>query len=63
MFSNLSHLQTPPKFHWSIEDMASHFPVHIDQEEILRQSFCLSQTRYVFHLAVIKCIAVMIESG
>lgn len=37
---------TPPKFHWSIEDMASHFPVHIDQEEILRQSFCLSQTRH-----------------
>lgn len=32
--------------------MASHFPVHIDQEEILRQSFCLSQTRCVLHLGV-----------
>lgn len=43
---NLSHLQTPPKFDWSIEEMASLLPAHIDQEEILRQSFFLSQTRY-----------------
>ncbi|KAK7901151.1 hypothetical protein WMY93_017920 [Mugilogobius chulae] len=36
---------TPPKFTWSIEEMASLFPVHIDQEEIQRQSFYLNQTR------------------
>ena len=42
-----SLLQTPPKFNWSIDEMASLLPVHIDQEEIQRQSFYLSQTRYV----------------
>ncbi|XP_061600741.1 protein aurora borealis [Cololabis saira] len=36
---------TPPKFNWSIDEMASLLPVHIDQEEIQRQSFYLSQTR------------------
>nr|XP_020494861.1 protein aurora borealis [Labrus bergylta] len=36
---------TPPKFNWSIDEMASLQPVHIDQEEIQRQSFYLSQTR------------------
>uniref|UniRef100_A0A8C6TZP0 Protein aurora borealis n=1 Tax=Neogobius melanostomus TaxID=47308 RepID=A0A8C6TZP0_9GOBI len=36
---------TPDKFNWSIEEMASLIPVHIDQEEIQRQSFYLSQTR------------------
>lgn len=39
--------QTPPKFNWSIDEMASLLPVHIDPEEIQRQSFYLSQTRYV----------------
>ncbi|XP_034537444.1 protein aurora borealis [Notolabrus celidotus] len=36
---------TPPKFNWSIDEMASLLPVHIDPEEIQRQSFYLSQTR------------------
>ncbi|CAK6953075.1 protein aurora borealis [Scomber scombrus] len=36
---------TPPKFNWSIDEMASLLPVHIDQEDIQRQSFYLSQTR------------------
>uniref|UniRef100_H3DI19 Protein aurora borealis n=1 Tax=Tetraodon nigroviridis TaxID=99883 RepID=H3DI19_TETNG len=36
---------TPPKFDWSIDEMASLLPVHIDPEEIQRQSFYLSQTR------------------
>ncbi|XP_077586072.1 protein aurora borealis [Stigmatopora nigra] len=36
---------SPSEFNWSIEDMASLHPVHIDQEEIQRQSFYLSQTR------------------
>lgn len=36
---------TPPKFNWSIEEMASLLPVHIDQEEIQRQSLYLSQTK------------------
>ncbi|XP_074532513.1 protein aurora borealis isoform X2 [Halichoeres trimaculatus] len=36
---------TPPKFNWSIDEMASLLPVHIDSEEIQRQSFYLSQTR------------------
>lgn len=44
---HLSLLQTPPKFNWSIDEMASLLPVHIDPEEIQRQSFYLSQTRYV----------------
>lgn len=39
--------QTPPKFDWSIEEMASLLPVHIDPEEIQRQSLYLSQTRYL----------------
>ncbi|CAG10086.1 unnamed protein product, partial [Tetraodon nigroviridis] len=38
---------TPPKFDWSIDEMASLLPVHIDPEEIQRQSFYLSQTRYL----------------
>lgn len=44
---HLSHLQTPPRFDWSIEELASLLPVHIDPEEIQRQSFYLSQTRYL----------------
>ncbi|XP_068597821.1 protein aurora borealis [Brachionichthys hirsutus] len=36
---------TPPKFDWSIDEMASLQPAHIDPEEIQRQSFYLSQTR------------------
>ncbi|XP_026165393.1 protein aurora borealis isoform X2 [Mastacembelus armatus] len=36
---------TPPKFNWSIDEMASLLPVHIAQEEIQRQSFYLSQTK------------------
>uniref|UniRef100_A0A3P9DPY1 Protein aurora borealis n=1 Tax=Maylandia zebra TaxID=106582 RepID=A0A3P9DPY1_9CICH len=36
--------KTPPKFNWSIDEMASLLPVHIDPEEIQRQSFYLSQT-------------------
>ncbi|XP_054456220.1 protein aurora borealis [Anoplopoma fimbria] len=36
---------TPPKFNWSIDEMASLLPVHIDAEDIQRQSFYLSQTR------------------
>lgn len=44
-FLNLSRMETPPKFDWSIEEMASLLPIHIDQEEIQLQSFCLSQTR------------------
>ncbi|KAK5854245.1 hypothetical protein PBY51_015332 [Eleginops maclovinus] len=36
---------TPPKFNWSIDEMASLLPVHIDPEEIQRQSLYLSQTR------------------
>ncbi|XP_077350510.1 protein aurora borealis isoform X2 [Festucalex cinctus] len=35
----------PSGFNWSIDDMAGLLPVHIDQEEIQRQSFYLSQTR------------------
>ncbi|XP_075931967.1 protein aurora borealis [Anarhichas minor] len=36
---------TPPKFNWSIDEMSSLIPVHIDPEDIQRQSFYLSQTR------------------
>ncbi|KAM7385435.1 hypothetical protein PAMP_001518 [Pampus punctatissimus] len=36
---------TPPKFNWSIDEMACLLPVHIDPEDIQRQSFYLSQTR------------------
>ncbi|XP_037322351.2 protein aurora borealis [Pungitius pungitius] len=36
---------TPPRFNWSIDEMASLLPVHIDQEDIQRQSLYLSQTR------------------
>ncbi|XP_058507414.1 protein aurora borealis [Solea solea] len=36
---------TPAKFNWSIEEMASLLPAHIDPEEIQRQSLYLSQTR------------------
>lgn len=45
VFKSKSCKATPPKFNWSIEEMASLLPVHIDQEEIQRQSFYLSQTR------------------
>lgn len=44
---NKTLFQTPPKFNWSIDEMASLLPVHIDPEEIQRQSFYLSQTRYM----------------
>ncbi|KAM4607443.1 protein aurora borealis [Polymixia lowei] len=36
---------TPAKFNWSIDEMASLLPVHIDPEDIQRQSWYLSQTR------------------
>ncbi|KAM8858860.1 protein aurora borealis isoform 2-T6 [Spinachia spinachia] len=36
---------TPPRFNWSIDEMSSLLPVHIDQEDIQRQSFYLSRTR------------------
>ncbi|XP_061692365.1 protein aurora borealis [Syngnathoides biaculeatus] len=42
--------RAPPGFNWSIDDMASLLPVHIDQEEIQRQSFYLSQTRTDFDI-------------
>ncbi|XP_061645005.1 protein aurora borealis isoform X1 [Phyllopteryx taeniolatus] len=45
---DVSH--APPGFNWSIDDMASLLPVHIDQEEIQRQSFYLSQTRTDFDI-------------
>lgn len=45
VFKSKTCKATPPKFNWSIEEMASLNPVHIDQEEIQRQSFYLSQTR------------------
>ncbi|XP_072293537.1 protein aurora borealis [Eucyclogobius newberryi] len=45
VFQSKTCKATPPKFTWAIEDMASLFPVHIDQDEIQRQSFYLSQTR------------------
>ncbi|XP_034041545.1 protein aurora borealis [Thalassophryne amazonica] len=35
---------TPPKFNWSIDEMASLLPVDIDPEEIQRQNFYLSQS-------------------
>ncbi|KAM9393638.1 protein aurora borealis-like [Pholidichthys leucotaenia] len=45
VFKSLPWKTTPPKFNWSIDEMASLLPVHIDQEDIQRQSFYLSQTR------------------
>lgn len=45
VFKSKTCKATPPKFNWSIEEMASLQPVHIDQEEIQRQSFYLSQAR------------------
>ncbi|XP_026045525.1 protein aurora borealis isoform X2 [Astatotilapia calliptera] len=45
VFKSLPCKATPPKFNWSIDEMASLLPVHIDPEEIQRQSFYLSQTR------------------
>ncbi|KAM6916689.1 protein aurora borealis [Xenentodon cancila] len=45
VFKSKTCKATPPKFNWSIDEMASLLPVHIDQEEIQRQSFYLSQTR------------------
>ncbi|XP_010885005.2 protein aurora borealis [Esox lucius] len=36
---------TPAKFKWDIDEMASLLPVHIDAEDIHRQSMYLSQTR------------------
>lgn len=45
VFKSKTCKSTPPKFNWSIEEMASLLPVHIDQEEIQRQSFYLSQSR------------------
>ncbi|XP_028837101.1 protein aurora borealis isoform X2 [Denticeps clupeoides] len=36
---------TPAKFKWSIDEMANLLPVHIDSEDIHRQSLYLSQTR------------------
>ncbi|XP_045925947.1 protein aurora borealis [Micropterus dolomieu] len=45
VFKSKACKSTPPKFNWSIDEMASLHPVHIDPEEIQRQSFYLSQTR------------------
>ncbi|XP_044069763.1 protein aurora borealis [Siniperca chuatsi] len=45
VFKSKACKATPPKFNWSIDEMASLLPVHIDPEEIQRQSFYLSQTR------------------
>ncbi|XP_004077373.1 protein aurora borealis isoform X1 [Oryzias latipes] len=45
VFKSKSCKATPPRFNWSIDEMASLLPVHIDPEEIQRQSFYLSQTR------------------
>ncbi|XP_069548694.1 protein aurora borealis [Brachyistius frenatus] len=45
VFKSKACKATPPKFNWSIDEMASLLPVHIDQEDIQRQSFYLSQTR------------------
>ncbi|CAB1327453.1 unnamed protein product, partial [Coregonus sp. 'balchen'] len=36
---------TPAKFKWDIDEMSSLLPVHIDAEDIHRQSMYLSQTR------------------
>ncbi|KAB5523530.1 hypothetical protein PHYPO_G00153590 [Pangasianodon hypophthalmus] len=36
---------TPAKFKWSIDEMASLLPVHIDPEDIHRQALFMSQTR------------------
>ncbi len=57
--SHLFLLQTPPKFNWSIDEMASLLPVHIDPEEIQRQSFYLSQTRYVLNTVLTGVLVVM----
>ncbi|XP_075997849.1 protein aurora borealis [Genypterus blacodes] len=45
IFKSKPSRATPPKFNWSIDEMASLLPVHIDPEEIQQQSFYLSQTR------------------
>ncbi|XP_053292795.1 protein aurora borealis isoform X2 [Pleuronectes platessa] len=45
VFMSKSCKATPPKFNWSIDEMSSLLPVHIDPEEIQRQSLYLSQTR------------------
>ncbi|XP_070772662.1 protein aurora borealis [Enoplosus armatus] len=45
VFKSKACKATPPKFNWSIDEMASLLPAHIDPEEIQRQSFYLSQTR------------------
>uniref|UniRef100_A0A3Q4HIX8 Protein aurora borealis n=1 Tax=Neolamprologus brichardi TaxID=32507 RepID=A0A3Q4HIX8_NEOBR len=42
VFKSLPCKATPPKFNWSIDEMASLLPVHIDPEEIQRQSFYLN---------------------
>lgn len=56
--------QTPPEFNWSIDEMASLLPVHIDPEEIQRQSFYLSQTKYVprnKNYSMCKCETIVLE--
>ncbi|KAF7220362.1 protein aurora borealis [Nothobranchius furzeri] len=45
VFKSKTCKATPSKFNWSIDEMASLLPVHIDPEEIQRQSLYLSQTR------------------
>ncbi|XP_029376588.1 protein aurora borealis [Echeneis naucrates] len=45
VFKSKSCKATPPKFNWSIDEMAYLLPAYIDPEEIQRQSFYLSQTR------------------
>ncbi|XP_045070467.1 protein aurora borealis-like [Coregonus clupeaformis] len=43
--SSKSSGATPAKFKWDIDEMSSLLPVHIDAEDIHRQSMYLSQTR------------------
>ncbi|KAJ8003403.1 hypothetical protein DPEC_G00147960 [Dallia pectoralis] len=45
VFKSSKNSTTPAKFKWNIDEMASLLPVHIDAEDIHRQSMFLSQTR------------------
>uniref|UniRef100_H2LLD3 Protein aurora borealis n=1 Tax=Oryzias latipes TaxID=8090 RepID=H2LLD3_ORYLA len=59
VFKSKSCKATPPRFNWSIDEMASLLPVHIDPEEIQRQSFYLSQTRCVLNPLFFGCQTVL----
>ncbi|XP_056147387.1 protein aurora borealis [Lampris incognitus] len=50
VFKSKPNKATPAKFNWSIDEMASLLPVHIDPEDIQRQSLYLSQTRIDFEV-------------